>query len=193
MKTTLLLMITLIALAVVIFWSSQQSSEPRAATIPEQIGSGTKPNSKGTAEAPTIQTPLAPAPETETPAANIENDRKEAAWEKVDFDAKYKGWSLERLVGSQAVLNMEVQRVVNEVFDERMKQGLFEELVLKEGESTPAFSEPTQVHGENAGKGLVRYKIVRNPVAEYPRVKALKDEQGWLGGKIYRLSNPAKQ
>ncbi|MEO6710431.1 MAG: hypothetical protein ABI054_06105, partial [Planctomycetota bacterium] len=165
MRSKPVLVLAVVALAAGIFWLSDRGErangvEPRETIVPPRVDAPGE-----TARQPLIETPVTPAAvlPSETPPSV---ERAEVEIGTIDFKAKYADWSLERLEGAKAILEKDLRETTKRVLDERMKQGLFEELLVKEGEPTPEQSGITQVFTESAGEGMVRYKIAKLPLEE---------------------------
>lgn len=195
MKPKLLLAIVLLGLCSLVVWmklrSSDDSSAPRAGFTNREVVSSLEAEAKS----PVLETPPLPTGQSETPGKAAEGERAAATMEKVDYAAKYAGWSLDRLEGAKAILDKSNFEKVQEVLAERYKAGLFEELIVKEGEGTPPMSGPHRIDsgGEPPGPGLVRYKITKLPLEEYPLLTAENDELSWLWSRTYELSKPPKK
>jgi hypothetical protein len=192
MKSTLLLLIAIVALAATAVWIGLISSDQKGLASPEIRATTPNASSGEAAKSPALETPKPAAPDSETPPAGAVNERAQVAVEKVDFAAKYANWSVERLEGAKAVLNASLMESSNRILDERTKQGLFEELVLQEGAATPPQHGIARDYAESAGPGLVRHRITELPLEEYPALQSLKDEVDWLNARTWELAHPKK-
>ncbi len=192
MKSTRVLLIAILALGAVLTWVSLRSSERATPMSPEIGASSPKPSADDTGSTAVLEIPPAPVPQTETPAAQVDGERSTAVVEKVDFNAKYNGWSLERLQVVRQEVATRLALTVSAVLDERMKQGKFEESLVKDGEPAPALNGFDKLTGEGVGGGMMRYRIVKLPLEEYPMVNSLREEASWLQTRTQDLSSPPK-
>ena len=193
MKTNLSLLVAIIALAAVTAWIGMRSSNPPAPANVKLGARSPQPSAPVTANALVLETPGEPAQEAQTPPAQADGARTAAAVEKVGFEAKYAGWSLEQLTVANTETKQAFNRASNDVLEQRARDGKTDELILKAGESAPPITAlVSRRTSESAGEGLVRLRTVTVPLDDYPDLKSLYEEMVWLNGQTRTLSKPAK-
>ena len=193
MNSKLLLVAAVLALGGGLVWLRIQSKPPGLASDVQIDDRISKSVDDPAGSAPLLETPLAPQTEPSATGLKVDAERSAATVDTIDFDAKYGSWTLERLEEAHAVSRKELARVVTEVFDERMKQGKFEESIVKAGEPGPSSDGWNRVSGEGIDGGLVRYRNVKLPLDEYPLVNSIWQETSWLQKRLQALHGPSKR
>ncbi|HTF88277.1 MAG TPA: hypothetical protein VK843_07685 [Planctomycetota bacterium] len=136
-----------------------------------------------------IETPAQPVPVVDPAASEATGEHVAVEIPPTDFNAKYSGWSLDRLIGAEAILRNSFTDACKPVFAARFEARLFEETILESGQEGPSHSGPSEVHCDTTPEGKQRQRAVIIPMEEYPKLEAMQQEQGWLYSRIYKLRN----
>lgn len=193
MKLKWHLIVVFFALVLVLLWQLLPSSEPAPGRDQVIIAAARNIESDHGVQAVQVPSHGSQAAPGNPLVNEPDNERAEVPAAPVDLFAKYAGWSFERLAGARAVLSLNMNATINEVLDQRLKQGQFEELILKDGEPLETTGATVRTISEPAGVGLTRYKIIKLPYEEYAQLKLLREEVIWLDGQTQRLSHPPRR